>query len=197
MRLLLYSGGLDSTALAWALRPDKCLTVDYGQRPAKGEIRAATALCELMGLSHEVLVVDLRHLGSGSLAGSSSTEIGSAPEWWPYRNQMLITLAAMKFIGKGLEEVIIGAVATDVHADGKKPFIDAVSTLMALQEGGVRVTAPAISTDPVDLIRQSGLPRGMLGATFSCHVAEYPCGSCRGCGKHQETMEELAGASFP
>ncbi|WP_312895871.1 7-cyano-7-deazaguanine synthase [Rhizobium laguerreae] len=101
MRLLLFSGGLDSTALAWSQRPNLCLTIDYGQMPAQGEIRAASGLSGLMGLRHEVLTVDLAHLGSGSLAGSETATVGSAPEWWPYRNQMLITLAAMKFVGQG------------------------------------------------------------------------------------------------
>ncbi|NKM35952.1 7-cyano-7-deazaguanine synthase [Rhizobium laguerreae] len=197
MRLLLFSGGLDSTALAWSQRPDLCLTIDYGQRPAQGEIRAASGLSGLMGLRHEVLTVDLAHLGSGSLAGSETATVGSAPEWWPYRNQMLITLAAMKFVGQGLKEIMFGAVATDVHADGKKPFVNAISSLVSLQEGAVRVTAPAIDSDPVDLIRDSGLPASLLGATFSCHVAEYPCGHCRGCEKHSDTMRELAGAARP
>ncbi|ANM11352.1 queuosine biosynthesis protein [Rhizobium sp. N324] len=193
MRLLLYSGGLDSTALAWSQRPDLCLTIDYGQRPAKGEIRAASGLSGLMKLRHEVLTVDLAHLGSGSLAGSEAATVGSAPEWWPYRNQMLITLTAMKFVGQGLQEIMFGAVATDVHADGKKPFVDAINALVSIQEGGVRITAPAIDTDPVDLIRDSGVPKSLLGATFSCHVAEYTCGRCRGCEKHADTMRELAG----
>ncbi|WP_414815594.1 7-cyano-7-deazaguanine synthase [Rhizobium sp. IY2] len=191
MKLLLHSGGLDSTALAWKLRPDVCLTVDYGQRPAQGEIRAAGSLCDLMDLDHQVLRVDLSHLGVGSLAGSVSSDVGSAPEWWPYRNQMLITLAGMRFVPQGLSEILIGAVATDVHADGRKPFLDGIDYLMSIQEGGVRVCAPASPVDPVDLIRESGIPHELLGATFSCHVAEYPCGQCRGCEKHLMTMEEL------
>ncbi|RUW76172.1 7-cyano-7-deazaguanine synthase, partial [Mesorhizobium sp. M1E.F.Ca.ET.063.01.1.1] len=32
MRMLLFSGGLDSSALAWWLRPELCVTINYGQR---------------------------------------------------------------------------------------------------------------------------------------------------------------------
>lgn len=56
-------------------------------------------------------------------------------------DQMLITLAGMRFVALDLKEIMIGAVATDVHADGRKPFVAAVDSLMSLQEGAVRVTA--------------------------------------------------------
>ncbi|MBB2792681.1 UNVERIFIED_ORG: 7-cyano-7-deazaguanine synthase [Rhizobium pisi] len=191
MKLLLFSGGLDSTALAWDLRPDVCLTVDYGQRPAAGEIRAAQSLCREMQLRHEVVRVDFSGLGLGPLAGKPSSGLAAAPEWWPYRNQMLITVAAMRFVADGLSEIIIGAVSTDVHADGKGPFLDAMDRVLLLQEGRVRLSAPARYTDPLELLSSSGIPRNLLGATFSCHVAEHPCGRCRGCEKHQQTMLAL------
>ena len=62
--LLLLSGGMDSIALAWSLRPKLSLTVDYGQLPAKGEIQAASAVCAELGLAHRVLTLDCNSLGS-------------------------------------------------------------------------------------------------------------------------------------
>jgi 7-cyano-7-deazaguanine synthase len=191
MRALLFSGGLDSSALAFWKRPDVCLTVDYGQRPARGEIAAAKALCRELNLRHEMLSVDLKALGSGSLAGELASELGRAEEWWPYRNQMLITLAGMRFVNEGLREIMIGAVRTDVHADGKAPFIRGISRLMSLQEGAVTVSAPGRSLRPLNLLRLSGFPDTLLGLTFSCHVMEYPCGRCRGCLKHLNTLARM------
>lgn len=191
MKLLLLSGGLDSSALAYWKRPDICLTIDYGQRPAGGEIAAARAICDELGLRHDVLAVDMRALGSGSLAGKASSELGRAEEWWPYRNQMLITLAGMRFISEGLKEIMIGAVRTDVHADGKAPFLRSIDRLMSLQEGGVAVSAPARALHPYELLRRSEFPRSLLGLTFSCHVMEFPCGFCRGCTKHLETIAHM------
>jgi 7-cyano-7-deazaguanine synthase len=188
MRALLFSGGLDSSALAYWKRPDVCLTVDYGQRPARGEIAAAEAICGELKLRHEVVAVDLRCLGSGSLAGKQPSNLGNAEEWWPYRNQMLITLAGMRFVSEGLREIIIGAVRTDVHADGRSPFLRAIDRLMSLQEGKVTVSAPARSLHPNKLLELSGFPLSLLGLTFSCHVMEYPCGRCRGCEKQLDTI---------
>jgi 7-cyano-7-deazaguanine synthase len=112
MKLLLLSGGLDSSALAVWKRPDVALTVDYGQRPAKGEIAAASAIADEFGIAHEIVKIDLSSLGIGALAGKCASEIARAPEWWPYRNQMLITIAGMRFVSYGLKQIIIGAVAT-------------------------------------------------------------------------------------
>jgi 7-cyano-7-deazaguanine synthase len=38
---LLLSGGMDSVALAYWLRPDVAFTIDYGQLSAEGELRSA------------------------------------------------------------------------------------------------------------------------------------------------------------
>jgi 7-cyano-7-deazaguanine synthase len=191
MRALLLSGGLDSTAIAFHERPDVCITLDYGQRPAKGEIAAASSICLQLGLRHEILRVDLSALGVGSLSGKRPSGLGSAPEWWPFRNQMLITLAAMRLVPEGLKEIMIGAVATDVHADGKAPFLRQLDRLMRGQEGKVRVSAPALRKSPFKLIQDAGIPKSILGATFSCHLMEYACGQCRGCEKHRDTLALL------
>lgn len=197
MRLLLLSGGIDSAAIAWWQRPDVCLTIDYGQLPARGEIAASTALCAIMGLRHEKLSVDLRRLGSGLMAGREVVSVGSADEWWPYRNQMLITLAAMSYVAQGLQEVMIGAVATDIHADGRAPFLKAIDRVLSLQEGNVRVKAPALAYTTAELLKLSGFPRDMLGVCFSCHAMEVACGQCGGCLKHVGTLQgfDLAVAS--
>lgn len=42
---LLLSGGMDSISIAWWKRPDIAITLDYGQRAAEAEIKAASATC--------------------------------------------------------------------------------------------------------------------------------------------------------
>lgn len=194
MKALLFSGGLDSTALAWWLRPDVCVFVDYGQSPAAGERAAAMSLAGAMDLRLETVSVDLSHLGLGPLAGRPPSDLAvGGPEWWPYRNQMLVTLAAMHLVGRGLTEIILGAVSSDRHADGRPPFLRAMDRVMSLQEGAVRVSAPGRRLSGAALLKRSGVPAELLGATFSCHVAEYACGRCRGCTKHRDTLRRFGG----
>lgn len=190
MKVLLLSGGTDSAAIANWKRPDVCVTVDYGQIPAAGEIRASRAICSALGLRHEIIQVDLKSIGSGQMAGGGRLEMSEAPEFWPYRNQMLITVAAMKFLPNGLSEIMIGSVATDTHADGRAQFTAMMDELLMLQEGHVRVSAPGQEYDPIELLHAASFPSDLIGLTFSCHVMSFACGTCRGCIKHREVVNE-------
>jgi 7-cyano-7-deazaguanine synthase len=191
-QLLLLSGGMDSIALAWSLKPKLSLTVDYGQLPARGEIQAASAVCAELGLSHRVLSVDCTSLGSGDLAGTAALSVAPIPEWWPYRNQLLITIAAMLALKEGLSSVVLGAVANDSsHADGGMAFLKSMDALLRSQEGQVTLEFPAIKETTVDLCKRVAVPHRVLAWAHSCHVASVGCGWCRGCVKHRESMRDL------
>jgi 7-cyano-7-deazaguanine synthase len=56
---LLFSGGIDSTCLAWMERPDRLTFIDYGQIPAAGEQRACEAIAADLGFRLDVLRADL------------------------------------------------------------------------------------------------------------------------------------------
>lgn len=190
MKALLFSGGIDSTALAAWLRPDVLVTIDYGQRVAAAEVRAATEIARRLALRHELIRVDAAALGLGHLAGRPPSNLGAAPEWWPYRNQLLVTLAAMRLVAEGLCEIFVGTVmGDDVHADGRPGFVAALDQLMALQEGAVRVSAPAFTMTSEQLLKRAPNMAELIPWTFSCHVTDFPCGQCRGCTKHRLVLE--------
>jgi 7-cyano-7-deazaguanine synthase len=188
---------MDSTAIAYWQRPAVAITIDYGQRPAAGEIRAAQAVANALELDHHVLRIDLSLLGSGDMAGLAPLEIATVPEWWPFRNQALITLAAMKGVTIGVDRLLIGTLKTDEsHADGRAAFVAAMDAVMRLQEGAIAIEAPAIGLTAPELIRHSRVPMEILAWAHSCHVADYACGTCRGCRKHYETLEALGIAPY-
>jgi 7-cyano-7-deazaguanine synthase len=189
---LLLSGGQDSAALAYWLRPRWAITLDYGQVPAEAEIAAAGAICRSLTIDHVIVRVDCSSLGSGDLAGTAALAIAPASEWWPYRNQLLLTLAGSAAIARGAKELLIGSVSTDAfHADGTAEFIRAMSDVFALQEGNLRVRAPAIEMTSSELVRNSGIPLELLAWSHSCHTSRFACGTCRGCIKHKNVMHEL------
>ncbi|WP_186015289.1 7-cyano-7-deazaguanine synthase [Burkholderia gladioli] len=194
---LLLSGGQDSVALAYWLRPSLAISVNYGQLPAEAEMRAAVQVCKTLGISHTVVTVDCSSLGSGDLAGSAANAAAPSSEWWPYRNQLLVTLAASSALSFGADELLLGAVSTDSsHADGRQEFYDSIDRLMRIQEGGIRVRAPAIGMTSVDLIRESKIPLDLLLWAHSCHRSNLACGHCRGCLKHKNVMYELGQEPF-
>ncbi len=190
--LLLLSGGIDSTALAALRRPACCLTIDYGQLPAAAEAEAAAAVAGSLGIPWQVVTVDARAIGSGDLAGRPATLSAPASEWWPYRNQLLATIGAAHALHQGLNEVVLASVREDgFHVDGSAPFYERLSRLIAMQEGGIRVIAPAVNMTTIDLIREASVDRGLLDWTHSCHRSNFPCGLCRGCLKRLETFGRL------
>jgi 7-cyano-7-deazaguanine synthase len=191
--VLLLSGGLDSTALAALERPTLCLVIDYGQRPAAAEMRAAEAVTKALALPLQHLRLDLGHTGGGLLWDETPLPHAPSPEWWPFRNQILITAAAAIALRNGLHTVIMGTVLDDRerHADGTPAFYEALDRLFALQEGEVRVLTPAINETTAELVARSGLTEDVLAWTVSCHRASLPCGQCPGCWKRTRVLSSL------
>lgn len=197
MKGLLLSGGMDSIALAYWKRPGLAITVDYGQAAAQAELAAAAQVASELGIRHETITVDCSSLGSGDMAGKTALGIAPAPEWWPFRNQLLLTLAGMRSVALGVTELMVGSVASDgIHADGRPDFYAAADSLMRLQEGGIRVTAPAIHLTTAGLVRLAGVLPPLMAWAHSCHVGPLACGSCRGCVKHFEVTEQLTGDAY-
>ncbi len=191
-KAILLSGGMDSIALAYWLRPEIAITLDYGQRAAKAEIAAASKVAKLLRIEHYVLRIDCSSLGSGDLVGSKPISEAPVTEWWPYRNQMLVTLALMKAIQLDVSELMVGSVKTDAqHADGTPEFYEQLSKLVSIQEGSIKVTAPAIGMTTVELVKECGIPENILMYAHSCHTANHPCGKCHGCTKYMFVKEQL------
>lgn len=193
MKALLLSGGMDSSALAYWLRPEVFISVDYGQLAANAEIEIARRISVDLAIPLEVISSNVSHLGRGIMAGAKSLQSDPCPEWWPYRNQFLVTISAMRSLAMGVTEIIFGAVTTDgeAHADGRPRFFEQISQLLAFQEGNITVTAPAIQMTTLELVRQSGIPIEQLVGTHSCHTGSLACGQCRGCWKRETVLYDL------
>lgn len=197
MRALLLSGGMDSIALAFWKRPEIAITIDYGQRAAEAESTAARQVARELEIQHEVIAIDCTAIGSGDMAGSNALEIAPAPEWWPFRNQLLVTFAAARGLVLGVTEIMTGSVASDgSHADGRPGFYQAMDAVTSFQEGGIRVTAPALGMTTPELVRQSGVPREILAWAHSCHTGNLACGHCRGCVKHYQVTKDVYGVAY-
>lgn len=198
--LLLLSGGIDSACLAASLRPAQTLFIDYGQAPAEAERAAARAVARELRLPFEAITIDIQLLGSGILAGADPVAGAPSPEWWPFRNQLLVTFAAAWAVSKrpsalqGLDhvDVLTGTVRGDGerHLDGTRAFYEALDMLLRAQEGGFGAAAPAIEMETTTLLADSGIEDAVLGWTHSCHRANLPCLECPGCYKREAVLQE-------
>ncbi|HEY3673046.1 MAG TPA: 7-cyano-7-deazaguanine synthase [Acidimicrobiia bacterium] len=190
--LLLLSGGVDSTALAALDRPAVGLTIDYGQRPAAGESRAAAAIASRLSFEHRTISVNASDVGAGLLHSESTVARAGAPETWPFRNQLLLTLASAYATMHGFDEVHLGSVRGDGdrHRDGTGNFYALADSLVSFQEGNIRVRAPAVDMDPLELLERSGLGPDVVALTHSCHRASLACGQCPGCWKRAQLWSD-------
>lgn len=189
---ILLSGGMDSISLAFLLRPRHAFTVDYGQNSAQAEIHAASQVSKTLDIEHHVLSVDCSSLGSGNLSRNAPLEFAPVVEWWPFRNQLLVTLACMKGITFGLSHLIVGSVKTDdSHSDGTSEFYERISDLIYHQEGRIQIEYPAIKMDTLELIEKSGVPLSVLLWAHSCHTSNEPCMTCNGCLKYLSVLQNL------
>ena len=189
---ILLSGGMDSIALAYWKRPEIAITINYGQKPFLSEVNSSKEVAKALGMEHIVLNIDCSSLGGGIMSDKGVLSISPTQEWWPYRNQLLVTLAAMKVICLGVSEIMVGTVKTDCnHKDGSKSFYNAIDSLMTLQEGAIHISAPAIDMTTEELICISKVPKPILLWAHSCHISNNPCGTCPGCIKYREVRHNL------
>ncbi|MBS1774355.1 MAG: 7-cyano-7-deazaguanine synthase [Bacteroidetes bacterium] len=195
MKALLLSGGLDSTAIAYWFKEELqfAITVNYGQKSADAEIAASSKICKTLNLHHEIIEVDCRKLGTGNMVDSDAgLDFSPMLEWWPYRNQFLVTIACMKIIKLGINELIIGSIKSDGnHVDGTKEFYIELNRLVSMQEGNLQIRTPAIELTSVELIKKTKIPDSILFWAHSCHTSNTPCGECNGCKKYMYTMQQL------
>jgi len=189
---ILLSGGVDSIALAYWKRPAYAFTLNYGQAPATAELRASAAICKALDIEHHIISVDCSSVGSGDLLNRRAIADSPSPEWWPYRNQLLVTLAAMRAISFGIQSLMVASVKSDgFHKDGTGKFYQLLSALMEFQEGGIAITCPAVELTSAELVRIAQVPDSILHWAHSCHKSNIPCGNCRGCNKYRQVMFEL------
>lgn len=188
----MLSGGVDSSALASIHKPDIAITVNYGQKPFAGELRAARVISRILGIELIQINANCEALGSGDLAGSSPVDIAPIPEWWPFRNQLIATIAASWCVSNGISKLQLGSIRGDSqHKDGTKEFYEKLCSLTMMQEGNLRVECPGIDLTCEEVVKKSGKGLEYFSWTHSCHKGEWACGWCRGCTKRANVLSEV------
>lgn len=189
---LLLSGGLDSISILYWKRPNFALTINYGQNCAEAEKKAAEYACKQLGIEHHILSIDCSILGSGDLSKKDPHQLAPHSDWWPFRNQLLITFAAMYLIKYKVSKIYIGSLQPDKQfKDGTSKFTELISNLISFQEGSINIEAPAINMTTNELIKKSNIPLSILLCAHSCHKGNIPCGKCRGCNKYISIVDKL------
>jgi 7-cyano-7-deazaguanine synthase len=214
--VVLASGGLDSTTLAYHLRDvgakARLLSFDYGQRHAR-ELECARQVAVGLGVPHDV--ADLRSVG-GLLRGSALTDPSvPVPDGHyaaesmratvvPNRNAVMLDIAVAVAIANGCDAVAFGAHGGDhaIYPDCRPEFVTTftASAMLANQgflPGGFQVVAPFLGFGKAEVVRmghQLGVP---FAATWSCYKGgAVHCGRCGTCTERREAFQ-VAGVADP
>ena len=98
----------------------------------------------------------------------------------------------MRAVELEVQALLLGTVKSDgVHSDGTAEFYSALNQTLACQEGGLRVNAPALEMESLELIAISKIPLDVLAITHSCHTGSLACGCCRGCQRRFTSFQAL------
>src|ERR1700680_3687438 len=157
MNVLMLSGGIESTCIAFWKRPHVCVTVDYGQICARTEIEISRAITRELRLEHRVIEAPIKSFGYGLLGGKDAAN-PDREEFWPFRNQFLATVAAMVLYHERIKEIWFGVVRSDGRfRDSSNEFFRTLDSLVSAQEGNIRIKAPAKNISTETLIKSSGI----------------------------------------
>ncbi|MGE9311081.1 7-cyano-7-deazaguanine synthase [Niabella sp. CJ426] len=191
-KAVLLSGGIDSICLTYGIKPDIAYTIDYGQIVAEREVYVSKFICEELKIQHSVIRVDCRSLGTGTLINSDNLKISPSEEWWPFRNQLLITLACMQGVKDEINELYLASVKSDnFHKDGTLKFYDLMNKAVLYQEGAINIFCPTLSSYSHELAYKYDVPTELLTIAHSCHISNVACGKCSGCIKQLRVRHEL------
>ena len=210
--ILILSGGLDSTALAWSLlasgaRVD-CISFDYGQRHRK-ELDCAARVVDIarsrfrVDVRHDV--VDLRGLGAlFSESGSALVSSNPVPDGHyadesmkqtvvPNRNMIMLASAAGVAIARKFDVVAYAAHAGDhaIYPDCRQVFASAVDVAIRLADwhevGLVRPFVGMTKREIGLIARDLDAP---IAETWSCYKGgDVHCGTCGTCVERREALD--------
>lgn len=214
--VLILSGGLDSTVLAYRLHAGgsrlAMLSFDYGQRHRRELEYARRTAAKLPGVHR---VVDLSAI-SGLLSGSSLTDgavivpdghytdLSMRTTVVPNRNAIMLDIAVAQAIALEADAVAFGAHAGDhpIYPDCRPAFLGAYRRMVLLANEGFlpdrfAVLAPFIGLTKADVVTIGAELNVPFADTWSCYKGGTShCGRCGTCVERREAFE-LAAVTDP
>ena len=200
--VLLASGGMDSTTLAYELaaagRIFTPLFIDYGQhcrdteRATLSSVLPPTAIQRLA----VVRVADV-YTGSKSRliepADLWTTMISADDLYLPYRSLLLLSVGAAYSQAHGVKDLFAAFINSN-HAheiDCTSEFFRQLASVLS-EYGGVRVLLPYRNLTKFEVLLRALELAAPVEATYSCQAAsDIPCGACPNCVDRLDAIGRL------
>ena len=203
--ITLLSGGLDSVVATYAVAREggsgEALFLDYGQRAAKREFRAAKAVAVRLGLGFRriklrflaevtktALVMNdkvIPQVKMDKLDDRDATEKSAQAVWVPNRNGLFLNVAASIAEGMGLSQIIVGFNAEEAvtFPDNSANFVTKAEEFFRLSTlKGLQVVAPTLAMNKTEIVRYGLKLDVPFDLIWGCYQGgRRLCGTCESC----------------
>lgn len=204
MRLVLLSGGIDSTtALFWSI--GECAThaliLQYPSLHNKMEVACALQICKQENIPHTLL--DISSIFSNFKSALLQNSLDSVPKdsytldsvsrlVVPFRNGIFLSVAAGLAQSLGCDEIVLANHAGDhpLYPDCTQDFIDSMNESIIKGSGGlVRLCSPFCNLSKKDIVR-IGISLSIdYSKTYSCYQGgQKHCNVCPTCIESNESF---------
>ena len=209
---VLLSGGMDSvTALYHAAAEHEvtdALSFDYGSKHNHREIPFARHHAEKLGVRHTVIPLHFiaEHFASDLLQSGGDIPDGHYEEdsmkrtVVPFRNGIMLSVAAGFAESRGAEALVIAAHARDhaIYPDCREAFMLAMGDAIRLGTyAGIAVLRPFIALTKSQIAARGAALGVDFAQTWSCYKGgDFHCGTCGTCVERSEAFL-IAGLNDP
>lgn len=200
--ILLASGGLDSTTLAYFFISKGVkfipLFINYGQHCCDTEY---STLVEVLPdeIRKDIKRIDIPEIYKYSKsrfivpANLWEDKIVADDLYIPYRNVLLLTIGASIANSLGLRKVYSAFINSN-HAkeiDCSSLFFDKLESLLS-EYGSVKIEMPFRNMTKYEVAKLGLSLKAPIGETFSCQAAvRIPCGACPNCVDRLEALRKI------
>lgn len=188
--VFLASGGLDSSVLLWKMKKDGHdivpLFINYGQKAAVQEHRAAAYICGEIGI--RLRRIDIP--GLSRIDNGLSDPVHGASHVFHARNMILLSVAASLAVSRSMRVIGIG-IRDDSFPDQTGAFVKSARKALTDSVGSTMVLfAPLVTFNKLEVVRlgrEEGVPMDM---TYSCYMGDpIPCRRCPSCLDRQWALD--------
>ena len=200
--ILLASGGLDSTTMAyWLLNKGIELIplfINYGQHCVETEYNTLLDVLPESSIDNieTINIADIYKYSKSNFINEADLwqdEITADDLYIPYRNILILTVAASFAQSMGVREVYSAFINSN-HAkeiDCSKEFFTKIEKMLD-DYGSVSIKMPFSEMSKLEVARIGIEIKAPIGKTFSCQASsKIPCGACPNCVDRLEAIANL------
>ena len=205
--ILLASGGMDSTTLAYWLKANEIdfipVFINYGQHCVKTEYESLINVIPLE-YKEKIKVIDVssvyKHSKSRFIVPANLWEdkLSADDLYIPYRNVLLLTIGASVAQTLGFKNVYSAFINSN-HAkeiDCSSNFFDRLEDLLT-EFGSIKINMPFRNYSKYEVARLGISLQAPIAITFSCQASSViPCGACPNCVDRLNALKQIEKESY-